>query len=277
MNVPGLTAVDLRQTGSVAWVTLNRPAARNALSAGLVTELDRVFVALHQSRDVRAVVVRGGGGHFCAGADVKELAAARAASPTEAGDPLAALNREVGALLERVEASPQVVIAVCEGAVLGGGLGLACAADVMLVSAGAALGLPEVTLGLPPAQIAAFLVKRMGLSQARRLALTGARFDGRQAAALGVAHSCHADTAALDQALEETLGAIARCAPGALAMTKQLLRLAGTLPPSELLDQAAAMFAAAARGPEAAEGLRAFLEQRAPSWLDRQADQRRGE
>lgn len=255
------------ESRSVVTVLLRRPAARNALSAALVAELNGVFAALAARRDVRTIVLRGSGGHFCAGADIKEVAAARAAAPTSPEtDPLFLANRAVGALLERVEAAPQVVVAVCEGAVLGGGLGLACAADITLVAADAELGLPETTLGLPPAQIALYLVKRMGASQARRLALTGARFDGRQALAMGIAHACCEGTAALDQGLKEALATIARCAPGALAATKQIFRAIGTLPAPVLLDQAAALFTEAARGPEAAEGTRAFVEKRRPSW-----------
>ncbi|HXI55248.1 MAG TPA: enoyl-CoA hydratase-related protein [Polyangia bacterium] len=267
----GLTALDVQQSQSVLQVWLNRPAARNSLSATLVSELDGLFAGLASRADIRTVVLRGRGGHFCAGADLKEMAEARAAGAGAGGvgpDPFAVLNRALGTLLQRVEAAPQVVVAVCEGAVLGGGLGLACTADITLVEADAHLGLPELTLGLPPAQIALFLVARLGLSQTRRLALTGARFDGRQAAALGIAHAFHAGTAALEQGLAETLAAIARCAPGAIATTKQLLRTIGTVPTPALLDRAAALFAAAARGDEAAEGALAFAEKRRPRWND---------
>jgi isohexenylglutaconyl-CoA hydratase len=269
----GFTALDVQQSKSVLRVWLNRPAARNSLSATLVSELDGLFAGLASRADIRTVVLRGRGGHFSAGADLKEMAEARAAGAdgTVAGvgpDPFAVLNRALGTLLQRVEAAPQVVVAVCEGAVLGGGLGLACTADITLVEADAQLGLPEPTLGLPPAQIALFLVARLGLSQTRRLALTGARFDGRQAAALGIAHAAYAGTAALEQGLDETLAAIARCAPGAIATTKQLLRTIGTVPTPALLDQAATLFAAAARGDEAAEGARAFADKRKPRWND---------
>jgi isohexenylglutaconyl-CoA hydratase len=263
------TTLEVRQTRSVLEVILARPAARNALNAAMVAELDQVFAGAAADGGLRTVVLRGKGGHFCAGADIKELAAARAA-PAGEDDPLAVTNRAVGTLLDRVEASPQVVVAVCEGAVLGGGLGLACAADVVLVEADAEMGLPEVTLGLPPAQIARFLAARVGPSQARRLALTGARWRGRDAVALGVAHACHQGTPALEAGLAELLAQIARCAPGAIAATKELLRaIAGTEAGAPALaDRAARLFAAAARGEEAAEGTRAFLGKRRPGWDD---------
>ena len=277
MTSVDLTSLEVRQTRSVLEVILARPAARNALNAAMVAELDQVFAGAAADGSLRTVVLRGKGGHFCAGADIKELAAARAATPAAPGgedDPLAVTNRAVGTLLDRVESSPQVVVAVCEGAVLGGGLGLACAADVVLVEADAEMGLPEVTLGLPPAQIARFLAARVGPSQARRLALTGARWHGRDAVALGVAHACHQGTPALEAGLAELLAQIARCAPGAIAATKELLRaIAGTEAGAPALaDRAARLFAAAARGQEAAEGTRAFLEKRRPGWDDRDGE-----
>jgi isohexenylglutaconyl-CoA hydratase len=239
----------------------------------MVAELSAAFAGITGRREVRAVVLRGAGGNFCAGGDLKEMAAARAASPGPGpgGDPLVDSNRAVGRLLRQIDEAPQVVVAVCEGAVLGGGLGLACAADVTLVRADAELGLPETTLGLPPAQIAPFLVQRLGLAQARRLALTGARLDGRQAAAMGLAHACCADAAALDAALAELLAAIARCAPGALATTKALLRAAAAAAGDSagvdaVLDEGARRFAEAVRGPEGAEGISAFLQRRRPTW-----------
>src|SRR4029079_5328179 len=130
-------------------------------------------------RDVRVMVLRGTGGHFCAGGDIKDMAKARM-STLKAGepDPVGAVKRAFGRAITKVDRAPQAVVAVLEGAVLGGGFGLACVADVAIAHAGANFGLPETSLGLPPAQIAPFLVRRLGLSQARRLAVTGARLSG---------------------------------------------------------------------------------------------------
>ena len=261
----GLTTVLVqRPSRGVLDVRLNRPAVRNAMNLAMLTELEATLAGAASSREVRAVVLRGAGGHFCAGGDLKEMAAARAAG----ADSLVTMNRALGRVLERIETMPQVTVAVCEGTVLGGGLGLACATDITLVEAQAELGLPEVTLGLPPAQIAPFLVKRMGLSQSRHLALTGARFDGTRAAALGIAHACYGSKEALEDGLGGTLRAISRCAPGAVAATKEILRSVGTLPLSDLLDRGAELFAAAVRGPEGAEGAAAFLGKRRPAWDD---------
>ena len=172
---PPTKALLVRFEAGILHVTLNRPEARNAMSLVMVRELGDLFATIESRRDVRAVVLRGAGGHFCAGGDVKDMAAARVAEPGADGkDPIAAVNAQFGELVDRVNRAPQVVIAVLEGSVLGGGLGLACVADVALALASASFGLPETGLGLPPAQIAPFLVQRLGFSEARRLAVTGA-------------------------------------------------------------------------------------------------------
>jgi len=262
----------LRFDRGILHVTLNRPEARNAMSLVMVRELGDLFASIEARRDVRAVVLRGAGGHFCAGGDVKDMAAARGADPGPDGkDPIAAINAQFGELVDRVNRAPQVVIAVLEGSVFGGGFGLACVADVALAANSASLGLPETGLGLPPAQIAPFLVQRLGVSQARRLAVTGARFDGAEAARIGVVHESHPDAASLDAALARVIEEVTRCAPDAIAATKRILHISHTqsLPPAALIDEAARLFAAAARGPEGQEGTMAFIEKRLPAWAKR--------
>ena len=172
-----------------------------------------------RDRGVRALVLRGAGGHFCAGADLKDMANARA----HGADAYRDLNRAFGALLQEVQHAPQVVITVLQGAVLGGGLGLACVSDVALADHQAQFGLPETSLGLLPAQIAPFVVQRIGLTQARRLALTAARFDGTQARRLGLVHFVEQDPQALAERLDEVLAHVLCCAPEANAATKKLV------------------------------------------------------
>jgi len=171
-------------------------------------------------------------------------------------------------MITRFDRAPQAAVAVLEGAVLGGGMGLACVADVAIAKADARFGLPETGLGLPPAQIAPFLVRRLGLSQARRLAVTGGRFNGEQAAAMGLVHELAHDDDELAATLERVLGEIRRCAPGAVAATKHLMLQVGALDHERLLDEAAQRFAEQARGPEGMEGMSAFITKRLPHWAD---------
>jgi len=266
MNLPETRSVTLRLDRDVLHLSFNRPEARNAMNAQVVDDLVAVFDALKTRPDIRAVVLRGNGGNFCAGGDVKDFARLRA-QPAEPGtDPVAAFNRRFGAMLQRVNEAPQATIAVIEGAVLGGGFGLACVSDIAIAQQQASFGMPETGLGVLPAQIAPFAVQRIGLAQARRLGVCGARFDGVQALRLGLVHFVEADAEALDARLREVLREVRRCAPQANAQTKQLMLAVGQRPLGAILDDAAALFSAAMQGPEAAEGTRAFIEKRLPHW-----------
>ena len=253
------------RSDGVLHVTLNRPALRNAMSLKMVDELRAVLARAEARGDVRVIVLRGAGGHFCAGADLQDMAQSRQREMTGDSDAMAAANARFGGLCVAFARTGIATVAVLEGTVMGGGLGLACVADVALAAGGARLRLPETSLGLVPAQIAAFLVERVGPSQARRLAVTGGTLSAAQALAIGLVHEVH-DDAALDAALAATLAQILRCAPGAIAATKQLMAHAAHMPASELVDDAARIFARAARGPEGIEGTAAFLQKRAPGW-----------
>lgn len=266
MNLPETRTLLLKEQGPFLHVTLNRPKARNAMSLEMVHEFMAVFDAIREQEEVRALVLRGAGGHFCAGGDIKDMANARASAAKSADDPFYALNREFGRMLMAAEALPQVIVAVIEGAVLGGGFGLACISDVAITHADARFGLPETGLGLPPAQIAPFVVKRIGLTQARRLALLGSRFDGARALELGIVHEIAADEETLNAKLDEILQSIHRCAPGANRVTKQLMLDVQSTPLETLLDRAARDFSDAVQGPEGQEGTMAFMQKRLPAW-----------
>lgn len=246
-DLPSCETLLLNYVGGVLHITLNRPDSRNAMSLAMVGELRATLEAVRHEPNVRALVLRGAGGHFCAGGDIKDMAGARA----RGGDAYRELNRAFGALLEEAQAAPQVLVAVLEGAVLGGGFGLACVSDVAIAASGAKFGLPETTLGILPAQIAPFVVRRIGLTQAQRL---------------GLVHYCEHDDAALQQRLDETLEQIRQCAPQANAQTKALLLASEREALGPLLDRAAEQFAAAVTGAEGVEGTMAFVQKRKPKW-----------
>jgi isohexenylglutaconyl-CoA hydratase len=269
MNLPNTETLQLREDGFVLHVTLSRPESRNAMSLQMTQELCAVFSAIVASENIRAVVLRGTGGHFCAGGDIKDMAGARM-RVAESGnsEAYAELNRAFGKMITQVDHAPQVVIAVLEGAVLGGGFGLACVSDVAITLQNAKFGLPETGLGILPAQIAPFVVQRVGLTQARRLALLGARFDGTEATRLGIAHQVVADEAALDNAIADTLAQIKKCAPLANRATKALLHRVGHEPMETLLDDAAKQFSRAVAGAEGTEGTMAFVQKRAARWAE---------
>ena len=266
MNLPECKSLLLKREDGVLHVTFNRPEARNAMSTAVLNELNMVFDAIHGDRGVRAVVLRGAGGHFCAGGDIKDMAGARQAKVSDGSDPVADYNRSFGRLLRKVNAAPQATIAILEGAVLGGGFGLACVTDIAISHQDASFGMPETGLGIPPAQIAPFVVERIGLSQARRLAVCGARFKGDEALRLGLVHFVAGDEAQVQVLLDEVLKQIRRCAPGANAVTKAIMLSVGHMEMDAILDSAAKKFSEAVRGPEGVEGTMAFVQKRLPKW-----------
>lgn len=268
-DLPHCDTLTLARQGHALLVTLNRPQARNAMSLQMVAELATVFTQINADDSIRAVVLRGSEGHFCAGGDIKDMAGARR-QPAGDGeqDPFYRLNRAFGHMIQQVNESAKVVIAVLEGAVMGGGFGLACVSDVAIAGPSVRFGLPETSLGVIPAQIAPFVVERIGLTQTRRLALLGLRIDGEEAIRLGLVHQLCADETALNAAITEALDRVRHCAPAATANTKQLLHRVGKEPMHSLLDDAAEQFAAAVRGSEGAEGTMAFMQKRPPAWAE---------
>ena len=267
-------AIKVENTGATAHIVLNRPALRNAMSLQMVTELRAALASAEADASVRVVVLRGAGGHFCAGADLQDMAAARMRAmqnppePDEAGgalDAVAQANARFGELCVAYANTPLALVAVLEGSVMGGGLGLACVADVALASESTVFRLPETALGVVPAQIAPFLVERLGYSQAKRLAVTGGRLNAANALAIGLVHAVHAPEQ-VDAALAAVLSDIQACAPGAIAATKALMAKARLNEPASLVQEAALIFSRAAQGPEGLEGTTAFLQKRKPSW-----------
>ncbi len=251
--------------GAVLHLTLNRPEVRNAMSLRMVTELRLALAAAEASGTVRVVVLRGAGGHFCAGGDIKDMAVARMKPQAAGEDATAHVNAQFGLLCAAYARTPLALVAVLEGTVMGGGFGLACVADVALAGESVAFRLPEVTLGVVPAQLAPYLVERLGYSQAKRLAVSGARLDANAALVMGLVYEVHAPDA-LDAALARVLHGILQCAPDAVAQTKRLMAMARFTPPADLVEEAAAMFSRAVQGAEGIEGTTAFLQKRKPSW-----------
>ncbi|HYX37637.1 MAG TPA: enoyl-CoA hydratase/isomerase family protein [Oligoflexus sp.] len=259
--------VRLHENEHVLTITLHRPQFKNAMNQQMVQELRSIFAQLQDRRDLFAVVLRGQDGHFCAGGDIKDMAPDPARSRDQQISDLIQANRNFGHLLEAVNSCRHPVIGVVEGAVLGGGFGLCCVTDVALAHEQASFGLPETSLGLIPAQIAPFIALRIGLTQARRLALLGMRFKGRDAKELGLVHSTFTDEADLKLQLESVLQQIRKCAPGANAVTKKLLLQLAQPDLSGILDQAAESFAQALLGAEGIAGRQAFLEKKSVDWM----------
>ncbi len=255
--------------GGFLHLTLDDTATRNALSPEMVEALRAAIEAAAADAGLRAVVLRGANGFFCAGGSVGNFEKSQqSAAPAGAGDPIAASNRRFGDFMITLSRLPKALVAVVEGAAMGGGFGLACVADIVLARKDAKFALSETTLGLVPAQIAPFVVARIGQARARRLALSGERIDAAEAARIGLVDFVADDATALEVKLVAILQGIARCAPGANAATKALLQECADVEPGPILDRAAQAFARQMRG-EGAEGVAAFRDKRDAAWVEK--------
>jgi len=237
------------QDGQVLRVTLARPERRNAFDAELISELTEAFADVG---DARAVVLAGEGESFCAGADIEWQRSAIDLSFDENVEDALRLYR----MCEAVDRCPAPVIARVHGYALGGGSGLVACADIAIAAPDATFGFSEVKLGIIPAVISPFVLPRLG-AHARRYFMTGERFDAATAVRIGLVEEVAAD---LDDAVDRLLSELLSSAPAAVREAKQLLR---ERPEGVETAQIAARLRAGAEGQE---GLRAFLERRAPSW-----------
>lgn len=257
--------LQVEHLGKFWFARLNRPDKRNALSDALVEALVALLERVSADLEARALVISGAGGHFCAGADFAGFLALMQTAPGQADDPIARYNRGFGAMLERVATLPVPTIAVVTGVAMGGGCGLAAACDRVIAAEDATFAMPEVTLGVAPAQIAPFVVRRAGARRARWLMLGGARLKAAQAQAEGLADVV-VPADGLRAALESELRLLAAAEPAALRATKRIVNRALETPLSASLDAAALEFAGLLRHGAAREGIAATVGRRAPAW-----------
>lgn len=245
-------------------VILNRPEKRNALSRALLGELAQAFDDLHQERRVRAVILTGSGGSFCAGMDLGEmLQTTREENPHTIWHEDAVLYRE---LVETMIRFPKPIIAAVTGPAVGGGLGLVAAADIVIAGDNAQFALPEARRGLVAGMVTPLLVFRIGAGQAAYLLLTGNSISAADAKRIGLVH----ETLAADSVWARSVQLaeeIAKSAPEAIQLTKRMLNETVGEHLSTLLAAGAAVSATARTTEAAAEGLAAFAEKREPKWL----------
>ena len=248
------------------WLTiwLNSPENRNAIGNEMMTDLLAVMDAVRDDRRIRGITLRGKNGIFCSGGDLKSFNDMQAPGVTHAE--VAAMNRRIGDVMLAMNEMPQVVICLVEGAAIAGGLGLMCCGDVILGTEDAKFSLTETMLGIPPAQIAPFVVARVGLSIARRIMLTGARFTGVEAKTYGLLDETAKDVAGLEDIETSIKRGVLKCGPGAIAATKHLILSSRDKSGPEMMDHAADVFAACMLSDEGKEGISSFVEKRKPNW-----------
>jgi methylglutaconyl-CoA hydratase len=249
----------------VARVTLARPEVHNAFNASLVAELRTAFVAFGREAptELRAIVLRGAGPSFCAGADVAWMRAA-AALEVEANEQDAMAMAD---MFESIDTCPVPVIARVHGAALGGGVGLCAVSDVVIAESGTKFGLSETRLGILPAVISPFVVAKIGESEARALFPGGRRFDATRAQRIGLVHELVEGEAALDAAVDVAVRDVLAAGPTAARAAKAIIREIRGLGHGSAKWHTARTIARQRVTPEAQEGLAAFAEKRPPAWV----------
>lgn len=255
--------IELRREGAVLHVLFNRPERRNAITFQMMRFLTATFQSAASDKTLRAVVLRGKGGHFCAGGDLNHM---REPPDEDGPDPVARAYRRMGEALIALNNLSQAVIAAVEGSCVGGGLGMACSADYVIAAEGAKFGMPEVRAGFIPSQILPSVVRRIGEGQARRLAVMAEIIGADEAQRIGIVHECVADTAAMDTAIAQALKQLSYAEPTAVAQSKRLIGSLAGDPPEPVLDDAAATISRLLQSDVAAEGIAAFKEKRPPNW-----------
>ncbi len=248
-----------RDHRGVAWITLARPERRNAFDAELIAA---IVAALGQvDLDARAVVLSGEGDAFCAGADLSWMK-----SMVEYGlDQNLADSRALAEMFRALDGLPMPLIARVQGAAIGGGAGLVAAADIAVASTEAVFGFTEVRVGIIPAVISPYVVRKIGPGHATALFVSGIRFDAQRAKEIGLVEAIEAPEE-LDAKLELYLDAVIAGGPHAVNAAKRIVRDVAGRPIADVRDLTVERVAALRVSAEGQEGMRAFLERRPARW-----------
>jgi methylglutaconyl-CoA hydratase len=257
-----MSAVRIEIENGIGTVLMDRPDRHNAFDEHVIAELTAGFAGLGADDAVRAVVLRGAGKSFSAGADLDWMR--RMAAYDEAAN--LADARALAALMRTIDTLPKPTIALVHGAAYGGGVGLVACCDIAIATEAAAFSLSEVKLGLIPAVISPYVVRAIGARAARRYFLTAERLDAVEARRLGLVHELVAGDG-LDEAARQVLAALRGNGPVAVRAAKDLVAAVDGKTPAEVEEDCTRRIAAIRAGDEGKEGVAAFLEKRKPSWL----------
>jgi methylglutaconyl-CoA hydratase len=246
----------------IATITMRRAEARNALNARLAADMREAFTDLRSDSRLHAVVLTGDGPVFSAGADLNAMQAFSTFSQQQNLEDALAMSD----LFKIVNTFPSAVIGRINGAAMGGGLGLVAACDIAIAVDSAKLSFSEVRLGIAPAVISPYVLRKIGESQARRLFLTGETFTAAYAREIGLVHIV-TTAEELDQVVTDKIGELLKSAPLAMRACKALALNVGQMDNETARRYTAETIARLRVSQEGQEGLQAFLEKRKPNWI----------
>lgn len=258
------TTVILEQDeDGIAWVTLNRPEVHNAFDEVMIHRLREIFQILKQDNSCRAVVLRGAGKSFSAGADLGWMKRAAEFSHNQN----LADAEYLAAMLNGLYSLNKMTIACVKGVAMGGGLGLLSCCDLVIADENTTFALSEVKIGIIPATISPYVLAGMGPRNARRYFQTGERFKGQRAYDMGLVHELVTTEDEMDAQLNVILDHVRTSGPYAMREAKRLVMDYANQPlSSKMMQDSAERIAAIRARPEAKEGLTAFQEKRKPDW-----------
>jgi methylglutaconyl-CoA hydratase len=247
--------------GKTQRIMMNRPQVHNAFNSDMIRELAVAFEEVKEDQEIRLAVLTGAGESFCAGADLNWMREIIRYSYEQN----LRESRELAELMHSIYTLPKPTIARINGAVIGGGTGLFSACDIVIASDRAKFGLSEVKIGLIPAAIGPYVIRRIGESAARELFLTGERFGAPRALEIGLVNKVVAHEA-LDEKVAEVIRLLLSSGPEAIARCKELLQKVPAMGLDEAKSYTAELIAGLRVSPEGQEGMAAFLEKRKPIW-----------
>lgn len=242
----------------IATLTLAMPENKNALNAGIINGIGDGLTAAVADASVRAVVLTHEGNTFCAGADLKR------------GGPVEESRFTFPEVLAAMQDCPKPVVAVLRGHAMGGGVGLAAAADISIATSDVKLGFTEVRLGVAPAMISVVCLPKLRKADANELFLTGRRISAQRAAEVGLINRA-VPAEELDAAVTELLGELVAGGPQGLAVSKELIAQVPQMDRAEAFAHTQKLSAELFQSDEAAEGIAAFRERRPASWVPPQS------
>jgi len=246
----------------VARIQLNRPRVHHAMNLQMIRELRTCVNELSARDELHLLTLSAPGPNFCAGADLEWMRAAASQSESE----IRSESLELAGLFQALDKCPQVVIAAVQGRVMGGGLGILAASDLVLAEETCSFAFSEVKLGLVPATIAPYVIRKMGHGKAQALMISGRPFDASEAREGGLVHQiCRPGS--IESSLEDLLETLKKNGPDAMKTVKELFaRIREEGDSGNFGDVGASFIARVRTSEEGQEGMNAFFEKRKPHW-----------
>ncbi len=258
------TTIKLSTANGIAHITLNRPDIRNAFNEVMIAELTDAFKQTAKMNDIRVIILKGDGKSFCAGADLNWM---RDVSKYSFEQNFAESYR-LSECFYAIYSSPKPTIAVVHGAAIGGANGLLAACDIAVCDHETVFSLSEVKIGIVPACISPYVIKRVGEYGARELMLTGRRINGMEAESYKLVNKSLPATE-IEAYIDQMIQMLLTSGPAAITHCKNLIdKVVNHIDLNEALTYTAQMIAEIRASEEGQEGMAAFLEKRKPGWVD---------